>query len=639
MPATPTPADVLDRILNQWWLGYIFWGAGQAAILFLRPRDARWRAFIAFNFLTAIWLSASSLSQTHFGESAIVLHMTIWLCVPVYWHLHWLLPQPLGRVPVWALFGFYGAATLLAALEWFQVLPPTTYVFAFLLAFGGSVLLLFAHMIFRPAERRGILLLFAGVILAVGLPIIPGLFAVTGGVPSQPLATLLALPLLPAAYLYAAFRRQTIDLEIRTNRIITVYLFAVLLGMTVIVFSLAADAALTLSGESLLIAVATATLSSLAVAFGFRPFQRFVESSLLRMPLPQAHLLETYAARITVSLSLETLVKLIREEIMPSLLIRESALLRFEEGIPHLAYAQGLSDTALPTPAELAHLLTDTGHFREAPQAVPWVRLALVLTIDNSVRGLWLLGRRDPDDAYGAEDIRLLKSLANQTAIALTNIAQAESLRALYQRDIEQNETERYHVARELHDHLLNEIARLEISVDDAIATPEFIATCESLIKSIRQTIRDLRPDALNYGLYHALLALPDDLTERWADQQIINFKVLSSPARYAPLVELYVYRIVQQACDNALKHATPQQLTVQGSLTDGHIELCIEDDGSGFVFSGEADIARLAAQKHYGLAGMFERASITGALLKIHSTPGNGSRIEILWPSGNLVA
>jgi len=62
--------------------------------------------------------------------------------------------------------------------------------------------------------------------LAIGLPIVPGFVVAAGSEPKQLLVTLLVLPLLPAAYLYAAFRRQIADLEIRRNRLITIYLFA-----------------------------------------------------------------------------------------------------------------------------------------------------------------------------------------------------------------------------------------------------------------------------------------------------------------------------------------------------------------------------------------------------------------------------
>jgi signal transduction histidine kinase len=632
LPVTPSQGEIWNRLSNQWWLGYIFWAAGQAALLFLRPRDVRWRVFIAFNFLTAIWLTASSLSQTHFAGSAVILRIAMWLCLPVYWHLHWLLPQPLRYLPGWVGRLLYGVALVLAVAEWFLLLPTNAYALGFLLALLGSIIFLLAHFVARPAERRDIGRLAAGVILAIALPIVPGLFAATGSPPNQLLVTLLVLPLLPAAYLYAAFRRQIADLEIRRNRLITIYLFAALLGAALFSIVSIAQALLTFPGASQLIAVAVAMLAVLIAALWFPRFQRFFESKILQIPLPPAHLLETYAARITVSLSEETLVKLLRDEILPSLLIRQSALLRFDNGLLHTAYVDGIPEISLPSPAQVARLLTEVGRYREAPETLPWVHLPLVLTMDNTVRGLWLLGRRDPDDLYSSEDIQLLKSLANQTAIALTNIVQAESLRALYQRDIEQAEAQRYHVARELHDHLLNEIARLETSVDDAVASPQFLAICESLITSIRQTIRDLRPDALNYGLYHALLSLLDDLAERTKGNPALHFGHLSGSARYDPVVELHLYRIVQQACENALKHAVPKNLTVRGSLLDDRIELWVEDDGSGFEFTSGADIAWLAAQKHYGLAGMFERAAITGAKVTITSSAGSGTHINILW-------
>lgn len=636
LPINPTQGEILNRFTNQWWLGYIFWAAGQTALLFLRPRDGRWRVFIAFNFLTAIWLVASSLSQTHFAGSAIGLRMAVWLSVPFYWHLHWLLPKPLGKIPTWLITILYGAATLLAITEWFQWLPPNTYAIGFLLAMTGSFVFLLAHFARRPAERIEIGRLAAGTLLAIGLPVLPGLWAASGGfAPSQFLVTLLALPLLPIAYLYAAFRRQVIDLEIRRNRLITVYIFAALLGGLIFALTGLAETWLTFPGALQVVTVAAALLAVLIAAIGFPPFQRFFESKFLQISIPPAHLLETFTARITVSLSEERLVKLLRDEILPSLLVSQSVLYRFQAGSPILAYAHGLSESELPSPAGLAQLIIEAGRLRTRPDGLTWVRLPLTFTMDGTVQGLWLLGRRDPDDSYSAEEIQLLKSLADQTAVALTNIAQAESLRALYQRDIQQAEAQRHHIARELHDHLLNEIARLETSVEDAVATPAFIETCEALIRSVRQTIRDLRPDALNYGLQHALLALRDDVGDRREGRVIMDVETITGTARYDPLVELHVYRIVQQACDNALKHAAPRHVTIRGRLLENRLALQIEDDGKGFIFNSGTDVARLAAQKHYGLAGMFERAAIIRAALKIGSVPGQGTCVELQWPEG----
>src|SRR5689334_16982885 len=143
----PNQAEVRYRLNSEWFLAYIFWLAGTATLLFLRPKDTRWRLLIAFNFLTAVWLEAGTLSRWQIWESQIVLHAAIWLSLPVYWHLHWLFPQPLGHPPRIAWWIAYSIGGLLAIAEWFQFLPTQTYLIGFLLALVGSVILLITHFI------------------------------------------------------------------------------------------------------------------------------------------------------------------------------------------------------------------------------------------------------------------------------------------------------------------------------------------------------------------------------------------------------------------------------------------------------------------------------------------------------------
>ena len=98
-------AAFLERLYNNWWLPYVFWIAGAVTYLFIRPRDVRWHLLIAFNLLTALWLSAGVISRWHVWYSAIMLKAAIWLCIPVYWHFHWLFPKPFGRLPTKLIWG------------------------------------------------------------------------------------------------------------------------------------------------------------------------------------------------------------------------------------------------------------------------------------------------------------------------------------------------------------------------------------------------------------------------------------------------------------------------------------------------------------------------------------------------------
>ncbi|MBI4739121.1 hypothetical protein HY772_06200 [Candidatus Woesearchaeota archaeon] len=625
------------RMSNQWWLAYPFWIAGILGLWFLRPKDTGWRLFIAFNFLTAIWLIASSVSRSHTWYSAIMLRSAIWLYVPVSWHLHWELPRPLRQFPKSVWWVLYGVAGLLAVAEWFKLVAINAYVIGLLLAFAGSTLLFIIHFIFHRNERRSLFPILVAVLFVFGmLTVLSSLYIVTLAPPF--LLTLLTMPILPAAYFWAVHRRRFSTRELRSNDVFITFIFLGLLGAFVLFALSFLKPYLDSPGANIVVAVGLALLVALIAITGFAPFKRFVERRVLGIALPKQELIETYSARITTGLKLKTLVALLTDEVLPSLLIRQSALIEINDGIITVIYAQNVEARQLPRYSDLPVLLDGAGRYHVPAEngSLPfgWAHLVLALSVEQQPMGVWLLGRHDPDDYYSPQEIKVLQSLTHQTAIALTNISQAEQLRALYQRDIDQREVERASLACELHDRALNELAVFKEGLGDDVMSPNSQDSFEKIIASLRQTISDLRPRMLDYGLYSALVSLVDALQDRVGDSVKIVLEVPEgeSSVRYKEQVELYTYRIVQQACENALKHAQPRTLTVRGRLEAQSFHFAIEDDGTGFELAGKNDLAKLQGDGHFGLVGMYERASIIGANLHIASAAGHGTRVEISW-------
>jgi len=97
---------------------------------------------------------------------------------------------------------------------------------------------------------------------------------------------------------------------------------------------------------------------------------------------------------------------------------------------------------------------------------------------------------------------------------------------------------------------------------------------------------------------------------------------------RLDPAVEVRLFRIVQEAVNNAVRHGRPSKVTVSLDISDGRLELLVEDDGQGFKPS-ESQI-ELLLEGHLGLAGMHERVRELGAELAIESRPGAGTRILV---------
>lgn len=634
-----TRPEVLERLNSQWPLPYIFWLAGTMTLLLLRPKDERWRLLIAFNYLTAFWIAIGLISRWHLWESSILLHMASWLFVPVYWHLHWVFPQPFGRLPAFIWWLVYLVSGILAVFEWFQLLPTSAYLIGPLLALLGTVILLVLHFVFRPAQRRDIRLLVVAAALALAPSIAIGLAGTFATFPAGAGVAILTLPALPFAYLYAAYRRQLGGMEIRVNRFISLFTFFILLGSALIILIALADSLIDIQGKALILSLVATFIAVPLTAAGFPPFQRLVERRLLGMPLPSLYLVETYATHIATSLDIPSLVHRLRDEILPSLLVSQSALIRYDDA-DHLVvlYATGVDADPLPTAGELPILLTRVGQYRpplspeHEPQPCPWVRLVLPLYLGHRLMGLWLLGRRDPDDFYAQAEIPTLQALAYQTAIALSHIFQTERLQTFYRADIGRYEAERASLAWDLHDNVLSQLAILKTKAEESAVSPNIIGSTAELIARLRETIKGLRPPMLDYGLYVALGALADDLTERLENTVMVVLELAESDARHDPQVEQHLYRIVQQACENALRHARARTVRIRGRLEPERVDLTVEDDGIGFAAGDKMDLALLIAQKHFGLAGMYERAALIQAQLRIDSAPGQGTQIRVTW-------
>jgi len=638
LPAASTN-ELLDR-LNTIWLPYIFWIAGTGTIFFVRPKDPRWRLLTAAYYLTALWLMAGLLSAWATWESSILLRVLLWFCVPVYLHLHWVFPRPLGRLPGPLIWGAYLSAAGLAALEWFQIVLPSTFYVGFILAIGGSILLLCIHAFLQPNQRRDLKMLGAVWLFIVLPTIMVGTFAADRmGVPLwSGWGALLSLPAIPGAYFYVIYRRQMGGLELRANRVISLYIFLALLFVIAVPVAYTVNTFIEAPGTRTSLGVAAALLGGLGIVLFYPNFERLIERRLLGIPLPPTYLLETYAARITTSLDTASLSSLLRDEVLPSLLIQQSALLRInEDGSIFPIYREGIAAEGLPGAGEIPGLIERSGQFLfpiDDGGSIPsaWIRAVLPLEVGGKLVCVWLLGRKDPDDFYSQSEIAVLKAIANQTAIALVNISHAERLRALYQTNIERQEQERARLARGLHDDVLNRLHALMISLDNQDSSPKYREHFDLITDYLREVISDLRPAMLTYGLRLALEEYTDHLASRAPDGMEIVLNISAEDVRYDPKVEEHLFRIVQQACENALRHANARSIQIFGTLEPGGLSLSVEDDGKGFQDIGRLDLNELLRQEHYGLVGMYERAALIDAALEIESAPGDGTKVRIAW-------
>jgi PAS domain S-box-containing protein len=232
---------------------------------------------------------------------------------------------------------------------------------------------------------------------------------------------------------------------------------------------------------------------------------------------------------------------------------------------------------------------------------------------------------------FSDEDQRLLEAFA---ASAATGVATARSMaEERLQNTIDSAEQERSRWARELHDETLQALAVLRMRLTSALRedSPESLeetshAAVEQIdgeIEKLRRLITELRPAALDtIGLQAALQALAEQ-HEQTADLTVNCHLDLAreEEARPTALLETAVYRLVQEALNNAAKHSMAKQIDLAVRTSRGSIEIEVRDDGVGF----EPNLV----QEGFGLVGMRERAALLGGTLEVESTRGAGTEVR----------
>ena len=139
-------------------------------------------------------------------------------------------------------------------------------------------------------------------------------------------------------------------------------------------------------------------------------------------------------------------------------------------------------------------------------------------------------------------------------------------------------------------------------------------------LRRTRQLAFDLRPTVLDdIGLVPALQRLTEDLA-RTGQTVELDTAALHPEERLPAEIETVIYRVVQEALTNVVRHADASTASVTVSARDERIRVFIEDDGVGF------DPGHRPEQPHLGIEGMLQRAELVGGSLEITSTPGSGT-------------
>jgi signal transduction histidine kinase len=316
---------------------------------------------------------------------------------------------------------------------------------------------------------------------------------------------------------------------------------------------------------------------------------------------------------------------------------------RLEAGVP----LESMPRLQAACQARLPMLIEDT---KRDPQdrlanGLEWVRslVALPMIQGDSVLGFITL-LSDQAGFFAQESLLRLGSFASHAALAIANARlyqemkeSREQLQSLSRRLVEVQENERRYVARELHDEAGQALTSLMIQLkllQREAADPdrvqggvtELMGEVEGVMENLHRLAMDLRPASLDHvGLSAALSQHCHTLAEQHAIQ--VTFEAIGVEGRVAPDVETALYRIVQEALNNVIRHGQATRADVLLERRRDRLAAIVEDDGRGF------DPEMAAGPDHLGLVGIQERAMALGGSLTIESSPSQGTALFVEIP------
>ena len=208
-------------------------------------------------------------------------------------------------------------------------------------------------------------------------------------------------------------------------------------------------------------------------------------------------------------------------------------------------------------------------------------------------------------------------------------------------RIIRAQEEERRRIARDIHDGPAQNIASLVIKTEimekllkrGSVSIEQELSDIKrhlrAILKEIRSIMYDLRPASLDeLGLVLTIKRMSSDISHSKdinIDVQSISYNEINSSQ-----IKLTIYRIIQEALNNIIKHSQAKNVSIKLDIKKNLISGVISDDGTGFDVNGA--LANKAVS--FGLSSMRERAEIMNGKINIKSQPGKGTRIYFSIPN-----
>jgi light-regulated signal transduction histidine kinase (bacteriophytochrome) len=246
-----------------------------------------------------------------------------------------------------------------------------------------------------------------------------------------------------------------------------------------------------------------------------------------------------------------------------------------------------------------------------------------------------LLAQLDNRIAQWERTAEQLKEESDRRAVVEVELSQ------VLRRTVVEQEAERQRIARELHDSLGQYLTAVQLDLEgiarDKTVSESIKARVERLKSmtaeaghEVNSLAWEIRPTLLDdLGLQRAFQQFLEDWGER--SQIAFDLHLTLNDRRLGPAIESTLYRVLQEAISNVVKHSEATRVGVILEATESEVRLIVEDNGKGFIWNEGG--AAMGPSSRLGLLGIRERLALVSGRLEIETLPGQGTTVLIHVP------
>ncbi len=388
--------------------------------------------------------------------------------------------------------------------------------------------------------------------------------------------------------------------------------------------------------------------------------------------LSEALSLETVSSALVKSESLDKILALIIDEAVRLLNAKDALVLLLEDGdewfevieclgsdldtLAHrrLSVKNSLNGMVVLTGEPLISINAQTDPRADRHRALDLnVHDAIIAPLKNRGRTIGTIAIHNKNDGHFCrDDINVLCSFANQAAIAINNAQlysdlltarneiqqKAQELQELLVQMINIQEKERYRIAADFHDAVVSQIVGTLYEVEGCIQLNNESNNIDGKLQLLKQMLNEAieRTRRSIYNLWPATLdhmSLIPALHEMFKQQEKTTglphtVHVNGTPYQLQPDVQIVIYRIVQEAMNNAIRHGAASLISLSVRFNPQQLSIKVRDNGHGFDVE---QVMKSPIACHYGLILMKERAQSIGGTLTIKSVAGEGSQVNLV--------